>query len=334
MAKHQKGDSFSKEGTLKSESEKSEGKNEHLSQLIAFANQVRHDVKKIVRDNPLPMGDLKLDLESREGDVVRQFKYIHQSSMFSIRNFMTANIVKLAHLIDGYLAMCEARNPLGVYLFSRSVLELNALNFYVSERLKEFHIDSIGDPTWKKKSIDFFEFTISARYGTSDKKTRALLKSKGLSNKRIDPIRVQTCRAYMANHPKYKDLVSKYGDFCEYVHHNFSSNTIAIRDTNYSRVALNQQGDDGFVFAEDIEVTRYEYPSTQSAEEAINDTIDDFMKNASMIYDTTAKMKQSPFSEGLVIKMTGNKLGARNDPCPCGSGKKYKKCCGAPPTIH
>lgn len=24
----------------------------------------------------------------------------------------------------------------------------------------------------------------------------------------------------------------------------------------------------------------------------------------------------------------------RNDPCSCGSGKKYKKCCGAPPTIH
>ena len=24
-----------------------------------------------------------------------------------------------------------------------------------------------------------------------------------------------------------------------------------------------------------------------------------------------------------------NKVG-RNDPCPCGSGKKYKKCCGAP----
>ena len=21
---------------------------------------------------------------------------------------------------------------------------------------------------------------------------------------------------------------------------------------------------------------------------------------------------------------------SRNDPCPCGSGKKYKKCCGAP----
>ena len=25
---------------------------------------------------------------------------------------------------------------------------------------------------------------------------------------------------------------------------------------------------------------------------------------------------------------------ARNDACPCGSGLKYKKCCGAPPTLH
>jgi uncharacterized protein YecA (UPF0149 family) len=29
------------------------------------------------------------------------------------------------------------------------------------------------------------------------------------------------------------------------------------------------------------------------------------------------------------VQMTNNeeKIG-RNDPCPCGSGKKYKKCCG------
>ena len=24
----------------------------------------------------------------------------------------------------------------------------------------------------------------------------------------------------------------------------------------------------------------------------------------------------------------------RNEPCPCGSGKKFKKCCGSPPTLH
>ena len=29
-----------------------------------------------------------------------------------------------------------------------------------------------------------------------------------------------------------------------------------------------------------------------------------------------------------VRKTEAQKIG-RNDPCPCGSGKKYKKCCGA-----
>ena len=24
----------------------------------------------------------------------------------------------------------------------------------------------------------------------------------------------------------------------------------------------------------------------------------------------------------------------RNDPCPCGSGQKFKKCCGAPEKLH
>ncbi|OYO76143.1 hypothetical protein CG709_16065 [Lachnotalea glycerini] len=30
-------------------------------------------------------------------------------------------------------------------------------------------------------------------------------------------------------------------------------------------------------------------------------------------------------ASGTIVK--GHKVG-RNDPCPCGSGKKYKKCCG------
>ena len=34
---------------------------------------------------------------------------------------------------------------------------------------------------------------------------------------------------------------------------------------------------------------------------------------------------QEAESFGTIVK--GPKIG-RNDPCPCGSGKKYKKCCG------
>jgi uncharacterized protein len=35
------------------------------------------------------------------------------------------------------------------------------------------------------------------------------------------------------------------------------------------------------------------------------------------------------------MPLRAKKVG-RNDPCPCGSGKKWKKCCGAapPPIVH
>jgi preprotein translocase subunit SecA len=34
-------------------------------------------------------------------------------------------------------------------------------------------------------------------------------------------------------------------------------------------------------------------------------------------------------SEQPVEPATRDRKAGRNDPCPCGSGKKYKKCCGA-----
>lgn len=36
---------------------------------------------------------------------------------------------------------------------------------------------------------------------------------------------------------------------------------------------------------------------------------------------------------GALPVARASKVG-RNEPCPCGSGKKFKKCCGAPPTVH
>lgn len=35
-----------------------------------------------------------------------------------------------------------------------------------------------------------------------------------------------------------------------------------------------------------------------------------------------------PASKGVVLDFATRKKVGRNDPCPCGSGKKYKKCCG------
>src|ERR1700722_1189357 len=42
----------------------------------------------------------------------------------------------------------------------------------------------------------------------------------------------------------------------------------------------------------------------------------------------TAKVSPKPAAAVSPIKKSAPKTG-RNEPCPCGSGKKYKKCCGA-----
>ncbi|MDR1764878.1 MAG: SEC-C domain-containing protein [Lachnospiraceae bacterium] len=42
--------------------------------------------------------------------------------------------------------------------------------------------------------------------------------------------------------------------------------------------------------------------------------------------ETRKELYHKQKTSGTVVK--GAKIG-RNDPCPCGSGKKYKKCCGA-----
>jgi len=36
----------------------------------------------------------------------------------------------------------------------------------------------------------------------------------------------------------------------------------------------------------------------------------------------------APIPDAPVEQIHADKEPGRNDPCPCGSGKKYKKCCG------
>jgi uncharacterized protein YecA (UPF0149 family) len=39
------------------------------------------------------------------------------------------------------------------------------------------------------------------------------------------------------------------------------------------------------------------------------------------------------WGEMKIAPSSATKVG-RNDACPCGSGKKFKKCCGSPVTLH
>jgi uncharacterized protein len=54
----------------------------------------------------------------------------------------------------------------------------------------------------------------------------------------------------------------------------------------------------------------------------VNSLYRDFVEQRKVSLSSTLKMPTFPPKTG------------RNEPCPCGSGKKFKKCCGLTTTYH
>jgi uncharacterized protein YecA (UPF0149 family) len=63
-----------------------------------------------------------------------------------------------------------------------------------------------------------------------------------------------------------------------------------------------------------------EKTSVTERDEAVTTTI---RQKGKSVYEKMGEYQSGPKSQAKA----GDKVG-RNDPCPCGSGKKYKKCCG------
>jgi len=51
-----------------------------------------------------------------------------------------------------------------------------------------------------------------------------------------------------------------------------------------------------------------------------------FHSNTLLSVERRKELYREQKKSGTIVK---NKKVGRNDPCPCGSGKKYKYCCGA-----
>ena len=65
---------------------------------------------------------------------------------------------------------------------------------------------------------------------------------------------------------------------------------------------------------------------------AAQNVVEDFTRNIQRKKDKEmAELQFAGGGSGTVEKKqaVSDKKAGRNDPCPCGSGKKYKKCCGA-----
>jgi uncharacterized protein len=65
-------------------------------------------------------------------------------------------------------------------------------------------------------------------------------------------------------------------------------------------------------------------------QEKVSELTDAIAESAAAVYEFSRSAADGPPQP---YRRQATKVG-RNDPCPCGSGKKYKKCCGASAKLH
>jgi hypothetical protein len=246
--------------------------------------------------------------------------------------------------IDGYLAMADAANPLGVYLLARSLLELDGIvTFTVSE------LRRLSDPRkfdWKERGRKTFSFLVRARTATGDPAIRANMDKAGMPAVKV--IHVNDGIKALG---EQGNLWAKahYDALSDFAHPNFGSRKVNIAggyvgdETRY--------GKSTFILKSNAGITTYRYPAAAAMDTALSATCERALENARHIFKEI-ESANLPFSEQELLERTGTRSGfvevppeamaplgrrafqdapkiGRNEPCPCGSGKKFKKCHGA-----
>ncbi len=76
-----------------------------------------------------------------------------------------------------------------------------------------------------------------------------------------------------------------------------------------------------------LHLVQFDFQSQEEERQAVEEIKNELESN---IEDTTLNQsyEEGDIAETATRPITGTKKPKRNDPCPCGSGKKYKNCCG------
>jgi hypothetical protein len=250
-------------------------------------------------------------------------------------------------LIDVYLDLARSQNGFALYLVSRSMFELSAFLHEVCMRLGD--AAARAEENWRQAGQQFFGTVVRARFATTREDYKVLLGEVGLSQDRLKPFNVMHCVRRLADDAENEDAEDRYATLCDFVHHNLASATTANAGSSEGRVAVSSGGG-AFVMPSGGTFTEYRYPIPSKYEAALEDTAPGFLRDARACIRWINEVPQSPYPPQLVEKFTGSKLGlsvlrppvrhssrqdvGRNELCPCGSGMKYKRCCGASPTVR
>lgn len=317
---------------------------DYIELLERLENMKSH----LSKPHELPELDTKLDLGSKQDNHNQMFKYLHLQCLIHTDHFRNTQGIKCIYIIEGYLDLLKQQNPLAPYLFARTMLELVAFNYRVMEELNS--IVQKDTKQWKSKGEQYFKYIVRARYATGDEEKLAALKEHGnMSKNALKPINIGECLRSLSGNRKYITLANRYGELCDYVHHNLSSQLICTQGVKKTDKFINEYGD-GVITNDKMHYTVYGYPVSNKAMKAEKDTLNFMLQCSTALFEIVEQIPLTVYNESDLLEYTGNRFGKTfvalpkgvKDPimyltgkqkidtydmCPCGSLKKYKFCC-------
>ena len=255
----------------------------------------------------LPEPGLVLDLASRRGSDVRTLKHLQQMCMIHRENYGVSNQIKHLYLVDAFLALTEAENPLALFSVARSMFELNAFLHEIQRRLQQTAL-ALTPNIWVPMGEKFFGLVVRARFATTNPALRAVLSETGVSTKRLDPFNITQCVTGLAEEPDQVDAVQRYAVLCDSVHHNLGSMTMANSGSGVADAALSSGGG-MLVSTGAMTVTQYEYPVQGKSARALEELAPGFLRDALACLQWLNMTPASPFSPEFLREVTGSELG-------------------------
>lgn len=256
----------------------------------------------------LPEPHMVLNLASRSGSEVREFKHIHQMSMMHRANLVQASKVKHLYLVDGFLSLVDSENPVALYALARSMFELSAFLYAVQVRLQDVVL-RLDRKNWKPLGEKFFGLVIRARYATTNPQYRAMLRAEGVSEARLKPFGITQCIETLAREPAHEDALARYEILCDFVHHNMSSSSVANSGSGIVDAVRTAAGGELRSASGELTITQYEYPVYGKTERAINELAPDFLRDARACFGWLNAIPSSPFPIPMVEAVTGTTIG-------------------------
>jgi hypothetical protein len=321
----------------------------------AVLDGLRHTLRELRKGVPerfdAPSADATLNFEGRDGNKVREFRHILQMGTMQVMVLKRVSAMKLVYLLDLYVAAAERRNPLGLYIAARSVLEFHAFANTLAVRLDELRGGE--ESSWKDRGIAFYDSLIRARFGTSRKELVSVMQQQGRRAADVAPQGANSMIRELSKRTEFTEALSYYGVLCDFVHPNASSQNIMMNEIKTSPVS--GFADFVVVTKEPGPVMSFEFPSEHAYRHAFEFTSEQTLKSSRDTAELIARWPEFCFREEECLCMTGTPIGmpqstaererlnakvaaeeerirrarsvGRNDPCPCGSGLKAKKCC-------